>query len=515
MSICAATARIQERIDAAALRSGRRAGDVRLMAAVKTRSKEEILDVLQAGVRVLGENRIQEGLAHLEALGEGVRPTFSSHFIGRLQSNKAKKAVQALRLHRQRRFGAPGPNPLPSRDGVWAFLVKSCSRSTSARRARRAAWNRRRCRPSPRPSPVFRASPSRDSWASALSTLIPRRHDRYYRKLSELFGKSAATNGPPHFTALSMGMSHDFEVAVEEGATLVRLGEALFGPRRSRMTTRKPLSPIEIQSNEFRKVFRGFDPEEVRLFLQAVAESHQALILEKGQLAQSVGAPPGRPRRVPPARERPQGRPLHGPAHRGGGENPGHARGAEHRAGGPGPRRGLRPAGPASGPPDGAGHHGPEDRAGERPQLPEGAPPAHPEPPRGPRTEGRGRGQRPSSRKRTLERRLRPPGRTHRLPRRPATPRPPGWARLCRQLPTIADAAVGVKDGLVTFVGPYAEVAGASASSSPGRPGPDGPPGVRGPPHPRALPGRPAQRAGPCASRARATWRSAGRAAAS
>ncbi len=54
------------------------------------------------------------------------------------------------------------------------------------------------------------------------------------------------------------------------------------------MTTRKPLSPIEIQSNEFRKVFRGLDPEEVRLFLQAVAESHQALILEKGQLAQSV-----------------------------------------------------------------------------------------------------------------------------------------------------------------------------------------------------------------------------------
>lgn len=53
------------------------------------------------------------------------------------------------------------------------------------------------------------------------------------------------------------------------------------------MTIRKPLSPIEIQSNEFRRVFRGFDPEEVRLFLQAVAESHQALILEKTQLAQS------------------------------------------------------------------------------------------------------------------------------------------------------------------------------------------------------------------------------------
>lgn len=54
------------------------------------------------------------------------------------------------------------------------------------------------------------------------------------------------------------------------------------------MTIRKTLSPIEIQSNEFRRVFRGLDPEEVRLFLQAVAESHQALILEKTALAKST-----------------------------------------------------------------------------------------------------------------------------------------------------------------------------------------------------------------------------------
>jgi cell division initiation protein len=54
------------------------------------------------------------------------------------------------------------------------------------------------------------------------------------------------------------------------------------------MTTRKPLSPIEIQSNEFRRVFRGFDPEEVRLFLQAVAESYQALTLEKSQRDQET-----------------------------------------------------------------------------------------------------------------------------------------------------------------------------------------------------------------------------------
>lgn len=54
------------------------------------------------------------------------------------------------------------------------------------------------------------------------------------------------------------------------------------------MTTRKPLSPIEIQSNEFKRAFRGFDPEEVRLFLQAVAESYQALTLENHKLSQEI-----------------------------------------------------------------------------------------------------------------------------------------------------------------------------------------------------------------------------------
>jgi cell division initiation protein len=54
------------------------------------------------------------------------------------------------------------------------------------------------------------------------------------------------------------------------------------------MTTRKPLSPIEIQSNDFKRVFRGFDPEEVRLFLQAVAESYQSLTLENHKLSQEI-----------------------------------------------------------------------------------------------------------------------------------------------------------------------------------------------------------------------------------
>ena len=54
------------------------------------------------------------------------------------------------------------------------------------------------------------------------------------------------------------------------------------------MTTRQSLSPIDIQSAVFKRVFRGADPEEVRLFLESVAESHQALIMERGQLAQSV-----------------------------------------------------------------------------------------------------------------------------------------------------------------------------------------------------------------------------------
>lgn len=231
MSIGAATARIQERIDAAALRSGRRAGDVRLMAAVKTRSKEEILDVLQAGVRVLGENRIQEGQAHLEALGEGVRPTFSSHFIGRLQSNKAKKAVQLF-------------DSIDSVDSE--RLAQTLSRLATDLGLLRQVMLEVNLGEESQKGGVEPAGVQ--ALAEAVSGLPgltltglmgvcpfdpdPEASRPHYRKLSELFGK-LQRNGPPHFTALSMGMSHDFEVAVEEGATLVRLGEALFGPRRS------------------------------------------------------------------------------------------------------------------------------------------------------------------------------------------------------------------------------------------------------------------------------------------
>jgi PLP dependent protein len=231
VSIGAATARIQERIAAAALRSGRPAGDVRLMAAVKTRSAEEILEATRAGVTILGENRIQEGQAHLEALGERLRPTFSAHFIGRLQSNKAKKAVQLF-------------NSIDSVDSE--RLAQTLSRlATDLGLSRRVMLEVNLGEESQKGGVEPAAVQALAEAVSNLPGLTlaglmgvcpydadPEASRPHYRKLAELFGQ-LQRNGPAHFDVLSMGMSHDFEVAVEEGATMVRLGEALFGPRRS------------------------------------------------------------------------------------------------------------------------------------------------------------------------------------------------------------------------------------------------------------------------------------------
>jgi PLP dependent protein len=231
VSINAATARIHERIAAAALRSGRPAGEVRLMAAVKTRSTEEILDATRAGIAILGENRIQEGQAHLEALGEAVRTTLSAHFIGRLQSNKAKKAVQLF-------------DSIDSVDSE--RLAQTLSRlATDLGLPRRIMLEVNLGEESQKGGVEPAGVQTLAEAVSALPGLTltglmgvcpydpdPEASRRHYRKLSELFGQ-VQRNGPAHFQVLSMGMSHDFEVAVEEGATMVRLGEALFGPRRS------------------------------------------------------------------------------------------------------------------------------------------------------------------------------------------------------------------------------------------------------------------------------------------
>lgn len=222
------------RIAAAAERSGRRPDSVALMAAVKTRSTEEVAATVRAGVGFIGENRIQEGLAHLQGLDGWHRERMRLHFIGRLQANKARKALSSF------------------------ASIDSVDSPDLARRLSRLADETEVVR-----SVMLEINLGEESQkggvapgeAEALARLVldqegllltglmgippfaedPEAGRPYFRTLARLFARIRSLHPQPdQFVFLSMGMSHDFEVAVEEGATLVRVGSALYGPRRSR-----------------------------------------------------------------------------------------------------------------------------------------------------------------------------------------------------------------------------------------------------------------------------------------
>ncbi|MCE5243810.1 MAG: YggS family pyridoxal phosphate-dependent enzyme [Desulfobacteraceae bacterium] len=222
---------IRARIDDACRRVGRDPSEVRLVGVTKTVPASRIREGVQAGIAILGENYIQEARTKVEALGD---LEVSWHFIGHLQSNKAKIAVEccdmvhtvdreslALELDRQaKRAGRVVPVLIQVNVGDEA--TKSGT--------------------SPEALPgLFRVVSGLEGLAvRGLMALPPYEEDPesarpYFRMLRELLeGLKRDAPKPGDLRELSMGMSHDFEVAVEEGATLVRIGTALFGERAPR-----------------------------------------------------------------------------------------------------------------------------------------------------------------------------------------------------------------------------------------------------------------------------------------
>ena len=214
--------RVRERLAGAAARAGRRADDVLLIGVSKTVDVERIRAAVAAGVTALGENRVQEAKTKVAELG---RPA-AWHLIGHLQTNKVKDALELfdvihsldrLELAREieRRAAARGPRgevllqvnvaAEPSKGGVGPDAVGETLDAIG-----KLAHVRVRGLMTIPPE-VEHAEDSRP----------------WFRRLREL----AERHG---LRELSMGMSGDFEVAVEEGATMVRVGTAVFGPRPSR-----------------------------------------------------------------------------------------------------------------------------------------------------------------------------------------------------------------------------------------------------------------------------------------
>jgi pyridoxal phosphate enzyme (YggS family) len=223
---------ILETLARAAERAGRRAADVALMAVTKTQTADTVRSAARAGIRLFGENRVQEGTAKIEALGSEFAG-LSWRLIGPLQSNKAKSALQwfaavetldrerlATRLEALLAEGWPDRVlPVLLEVNVGGEASKSGVSPEEAPRLLDAALA---C-PHLEVRGLMAVPPFDDD---------PEKSRPHFRRLAALRERLAARAGRP-LPELSMGMSHDFAVAAEEGSTEVRVGTALFGPREA------------------------------------------------------------------------------------------------------------------------------------------------------------------------------------------------------------------------------------------------------------------------------------------
>lgn len=231
MSIVANIAQVRGRIAAAAARVGRRPEEITLMGVSKTVEPERILEAYEAGIRVFGENRVQELAGKAAALHEMKDAEW--HLIGHLQSNKAHRAaelfraidsVDSLRL-------AEKLNQAAGQSGKVLQILIEIKVGTEASKAG-----------VPLDSPELEkllqgAAQLRHLQVRGLMTVPPYTENpegarNYFRCLRDLRDQIALRRLPHiQMDVLSMGMSHDFEVAIEEGSTCVRVGTAIFGVR--------------------------------------------------------------------------------------------------------------------------------------------------------------------------------------------------------------------------------------------------------------------------------------------
>ncbi|HET8891387.1 MAG TPA: YggS family pyridoxal phosphate-dependent enzyme [Candidatus Angelobacter sp.] len=231
MSIADNAAEIRERIARAAARVHRSPGSVTLMAVSKTVDAERIREAYAAGLRVFGENRVQEFEGKSAALSDLTNSEW--HLIGHLQSNKAKKAaelfqaidsVDSLRL-------AQKLNQAAAEAGKTLRILIEIKVGQEESKAGIPL-------DSPQLEELLRAAPQFENLQiRGLMTVPPFTEDPegarpYFRLLRDLRDQIARRKLPGiEMDALSMGMSHDFEVAIEEGSTCVRVGTAIFGAR--------------------------------------------------------------------------------------------------------------------------------------------------------------------------------------------------------------------------------------------------------------------------------------------
>ena len=222
-------AAVQARIEAAARRAGRDCGAVTLVAATKVQTSQTIREAIAAGIRACGENRVQEMAAHLD---DDAYAGARLHFIGHLQTNKVKQVVGRVDLiesvDSDRLLDA-----ISKRAGELELIQDILLEVNIAGEESKGGVS-----PAQLPALVEKALEMPHIRLRGLMCIPPvvvpgQSNRKFFAQTRQLFvdmHRKIADNNPD-MDCLSMGMSGDFEEAVEEGATLVRVGTALFGPR--------------------------------------------------------------------------------------------------------------------------------------------------------------------------------------------------------------------------------------------------------------------------------------------
>lgn len=230
-SIAENIARVRERIERACRRVGRDPGSIRLVAATKGVGVERIMEAIEAGVDTFGENYIQEAIPKVEAIRKGFpdRP-ISWHFIGHLQRNKARQAVEffdCVQSLDSLGLGLELARRLKDKRLDVLIELNLGGEATKTGVGETGLINL-----------VGGIARFENLSVKGLMAIPPYLKDPeavrpYFKRLRDL-ALEVEREGIPGIAMeeLSMGMSHDFEVAIEEGATMVRVGRAIFGERR-------------------------------------------------------------------------------------------------------------------------------------------------------------------------------------------------------------------------------------------------------------------------------------------
>ncbi len=220
MSIRDNIARINNLKEDAALRSGRKAGDVLLIAVTKLHSAEEINEAIDAGITDIGENKVQEILDKYDR----VKPV-RWHLIGHLQTNKVKYIIDKVDLIHSvdsMKLAQEIEKRAGNADKTMDILVQVNSAEEESK------FGVGVCEAEALIADIKENCPHIN--IKGLMCIAPLEEDPenarpFFRAVKEIFDRHK------DFTTLSMGMSNDFEVAIEEGSTAIRVGTAIFGNR--------------------------------------------------------------------------------------------------------------------------------------------------------------------------------------------------------------------------------------------------------------------------------------------